>query len=184
MRPNAAREPVGCLLIGETMRMHALCERLNENGVETFFAQRGGDLLSSVQEGLYRARRPGGVCIAAEGEMWAAALALAAQLSVERVALIEPTDRFRSPSNDQERQLVRLKSFVRRNLFFCVSDVLMLEGDGEPAGRLDALCRRMCNARVWRAELSDQRWTNCEHLPIDAAARFLKSGEFAFSLAK
>lgn len=184
MRPKAERANVGCLLIGETMRMRALRERLNESGVETFFAQQGADLLSSVQEGLYKARRPGGVCIAAEGEMWAAALALAAQLSVERVALIEPTDRCRSPRNDWERQIIRLKSFVRRNLFFCVSDVLLLEGDGETARRLDALCRRMCNARVWRAELSDQRWTNCEHLHIDAAARFLSDGEFAFSLAK
>lgn len=181
MRLNTIREPIGCLLIGETVRMNALGERLNANGVETFFAQHSRDLLSSVQEGLYRARRPGGVCIAAEGEMWAAALALAAQLSVERVVLIEPTDRFRMPRNDRERQIVRLKSFVRRNLFFCVSDILMLEKDVE---QMNALCRRMYNARVWRAKLSDERWTNCEHLHIDAAARFLTSGEFAFSLAK
>lgn len=185
MRLSAVKEPVGCLLIGETIRMRALRERLNACGVETVLAPRGGDLLSDVQEGLYQARKTGGACIAAEGEMWAAALALSAQLSVERVALIEPTDRFRNPKDDWEKQIVRLKGFARRNLFFCVSDVLMLEGaDGWTRGRLDALCRRMYNARVRRVSLSDQRWTNCEHSQMDAAARFLRDGEFAFSLAK
>lgn len=186
MRLSAVREPVGCLLIGDTLRMRALRERLNERGVETVFAPRQGDLLNAVQEGLYRARRSGGACIAAEGELWAAALALSAQLSVERVALIEPTDRFRNPKDDWERQVVRLKGFARRNLFFCVSDVLVLEGgeDGWPAKRMDLLCRRMCNARVQRVSLADQRWTNCEQSPMDAAACFLRDGDFAFSLAK
>jgi len=32
--------------------------------------------------------------------------------------------------------------------------------------------------------MADQRWTNCELSPIDAAARFLSGGDFAFSLAK
>lgn len=185
MRLNAVKEPIGCLLIGETMRMQMLRERLNACGVDTVFAPRGEDLLSCVQEGLYRARRPGGAGIAAEGEMWAAALALSAQLSVDRVVLIEPTDQFRNPKNEWEKQVVRLKGFVRRNLFFCVSDVLMMEsGTEKTKGWMDLLCRRMYNARVWRAAMEDQRWTKYEHSQIDAAARFLSSGDFMFTLAK
>ena len=181
MRLSAVREPMGCLLIGETMRMHALRERLNACGVHTVFAPRGENLLSCVQEGLCRARRPGGAGIAAEGEMWAAALALSAQLSVERVVLFEPTDQFRNTKDEWEKQIVRLKGFARRNLFFCVSDVLVLEGgDDKPKDWIDSMCRRMCNARVWRESLADQRWTKCELSQIDAAARFLSGGDFAF----
>lgn len=184
MRLSAVKEPMGCLLIGKTMRMHALRDHLNSSGVETVFAERGSDLLSCVQEGLYRARRSG-VGIAAEGEMWAAALALSAQLSVDRIVLIEPTDCFRIPKNEWEKQVVRLKGFARRNLFFCVSDVLVLEDDaGERKVWLDTLCRRMYNARVVRASMTDQRWIKCEHSQMDAAARFLGGGDFQFTLAK
>lgn len=184
MRLNA--EPVGCLLIGETKRMRALRERLTARGVDTASPSPSGDLLTSVQEGLYAARRRGGACVAAEGELWAAALALAAQLSVERVVLIAPTDRAGSPKDDYQKQIERLKGFACRNLFFCVSEVLVLEDapDERSAKRIDSVCRRLCNARVHRLSLTDQRWTNCKHSPIEAAARFLDEGDFAFSLAK
>ena len=186
MRFNAGSGPVGCLLIGRTMRMRALQERLTARGVLTVSASGEGDLLSAAQEGLVAARQPGGACVAAEGELWAAALALAVQLSVERVALIAPTDRCALPGSDWNRQIERLKGFARRNLFFCVCDVLVMEGeaDARSARRLDLLCRRLCNARVHRVSLLDQRWTNCEFSPVEAVARFLRDGDFRISLAK
>lgn len=184
MRRNA--EPVGCLLIGETKRMRALRDRLTARGIAAMHAASGGDLLAAAQEGLCAVRRKGGACIAAEGELWAAALALAVQLCVERVVLIAPTDFVKAPKDEVEKQIERLKGFARRNLFFCVSEVLVLEEktDARSDRRIDSLCKRMCNSRVYRLSLSDQRWTNCEHSPIEAAARFLGEGDFAFSLAK
>jgi len=184
MRLNA--ESVGCLILGETKRMRALRRLLYDLGIDTVSMPRGGDLFSSAQEGLQAARRRGSVCIAAEGEMWAPALALAAQMCVERVALIAPTDFAKIPESETEKQIARLKNFSRRNLFFCVSDVLVLEqcADAESDRRIDRLCRKMCNSRLRRLSLTDQRWTNCEHSPIELAARFLCEGDFVFSLAK
>ena len=162
---------VGCLLIGETAkgRMRALRDRLDACGIATVGVTGQGDLLGGAQEGLRAARRSGGACVAAEGEMWAAALALAAQLSVERIVLILPTDR-RNPKNEREEQIERLKGFARRNLFFCVSDVLVLElrGDGRSDRRIDQVCRRLCNARVRRMPMADGA--------LEAAARFLAQG--------
>lgn len=186
MRLDAMRQPVGCLLLGDTVRMRTLAERLAARNVAAVHAGFGDNLLTAAQEGLYAARRSGGACVAADGEFWAAALALSAQLSVERVVLMAPTDRIGNAKDDLEKQIERLKAYACRNLFFCVSDVLVLEGESDPrsARRIDQLCRRLCNARVQRASLSDQRWTNCEQSPIEAAAGFLKDGVFAFSLAK
>ena len=179
-------EPVGCFLIDQTKRMRRLRAILYANGVETVSMLRGGDLFSAAQDGLQAARRSGGACIAAEGEQWAIALALAAQLCVERIVLIAPTDFAKSPETEFEQQIEQLKGFARRNLFFCVSDVLVLEEqtDAQSDRRIDQICRGLCNSRVQRLSLTDQRWTNCEHSPIDAAARFLSEGDFVFSLAK
>jgi len=183
MRLNA--EGVGCLLIGETMRMRALGELLAAQGVETFAPPPGADLQSSVQEGLRAARRRGGTCVAAEGEMWAAALSLAAQLCVDRVALVAPTDRIRYPKDEFEKQIGRLKGYARRNLFFCVSEVLVLDTEATRGDRrMNAVIGRLCNARVHRLLMPVQRWTNCEFSPLEAAVRFLGEGDLGFSLAK
>ena len=187
-------ESIGCLLIGQTAHgsMRALRERLNARGIATVDARRGDNLLSAAQEGLYAARRPGGTCVAAEGEYWAAALALAVQLNVERVALLAPTDIPGAANDSGARQMERLKGYVRRNLFFCVSDVLVLEGqaDERSARRMDAVLRKLCNARVRRtpvsnflpeggcygAPLAAGEWPP---EPIDAVVRFLEEGHLS-----
>jgi len=178
---------VGCLLIGEERqgRIALLRDMLRRCGAAAVWTGCSDNLLHSVQIGLREARRPGGSCIAAEGEMWAAALALAAQMQVDRVVLIAPEDRVRNPKNNKEKQIGRLKSFARRNLFFCVSEVLILEetGDCDSARSMEHVCRGMCNARIHRVSLDDEKWINCKYSPIEAAARFLLAGEFAFSLA-
>ena len=186
MRPDAVRESVGCLLIGETKRMRMLEEELAERGIETVRAAFGGDLLASVQEGLWKARGSGGVCIAAEGEYWPVALAPAVQLCVDRIVLLAPKDLRRKAEDECGKQIERLRSFVRRNLFFCVSDVLVMErpGDVQMEKCVDRLCRGLCNARIQRLKVSEQRWTKCEFFPFEAAARFLHAGERMFSLAK
>lgn len=178
-----SKESVGCLVIGEGgERMGALRERLGASGVATACCATpcAGDLLESAQMALYEVRSPLGACVAAEGAYWAVALALAVQLNVERVALIFPDDICPEP---MRRPLDRLAGFARRNLFFCVSDVLVLEGEGGGQA-FDRVCRRMCNARVRRVSILDQKWTNCKQSPIEAVARFLEAGVFPFALAK
>lgn len=172
MRSNEGT--MGCLLIGETARMRTLKNRLDALGVSTLSLGQDGQRLSVAQEGLRAVRGPGGACVAAEGELWAAALALAVQLSVERIVLIAPTDTFAGRRDEQRRQMERLKGYARRNLFFCVSEVLVLEGAGDVRSerRIDQVCRRMCNARVHRAALSGEARQE-EGAALDAAARFL-----------
>lgn len=186
MRPDAVRESVGCLLIGETKRMGMLEEVLAERGIETARAAFGDDLLASVQEGLWKVRGSGGVCIAAEGEYWPAALAPAVQLCVDRIVLLDPKDLRPNSEAEWGKQMDRLRSFVCRNLFFCVSDVMVMElsDDARMEKCVARLCRELCNARIRRVKVSEQRWTNCEFFPFEVAARFLYAGERMFSLAK
>ena len=152
-------DALGCLLIGERSggRLEPLEALLRARGTRTVCI--GGEgLLDAAQEGLRQARGTGGVCIAAEGEMWAAALALAAQLPVERIVLIAPEDRDRAISvrDERSRRLQRLKAYAKRNLFFCISSILLLEIPVETRSdrRVDELCRRLCNASVQRTSLA------------------------------
>lgn len=180
------RTDIGCLILGQTARMNALKSRLSEYGVVAVQGRSGGNLFISAQEGLYAARRPGGVCVAAEGELWAAALSLAVQLCVDRVALIAPTDYPNKSTDEQEKQIARLKGFARRNLFFCVSEVLVLEsgGDARSQKRMDSVLRRLCNARVYRLSAQENSMMCGEDAAIETAACFLADGELWFSLAK
>ena len=166
------RQNVGCLLIGDGKGdcLAPLEALLRAKGVA---AMRTGGTLAEAQDGLVRVRRQDGVCIAAEGEMWAVALSLAAQLQVERIALIAPEDRCRRAADERERQLQRLKAYARRNLFFCISGILLLErsGEGNADRRINELCRRLCNANVRRMSCPDPRAYGME-----PAARFLLSG--------
>ena len=173
---------VGCLLIGDTLRMNALRQRLNNGGAATAVPAPGDNLYRAVQEGFLAARRPGGACVAAEGEMWAAALSLAAQLSVDRVVLFTPSDNRKRTRDKTERQIEWMKAYARRNLSFCVCQVLILEESASV--RLERGWKMLTNARVHRCSLGDQRWINCEFSPTEAAARFLELGELPFSLAK
>lgn len=179
------RTDIGCLILGQTAWMTALESRLSEYGVIAVRGREDENLFTSAQEGLCAARRPGGVCVAAEGELWAAALSLAAQLCVDRVVLVAPTDHPNKSTNEQEKQIARLKGFARRNLFFCVSEVLVLECgvDARSQKRMDAVLRRLCNAHVHRLSVRENL-LHGEDMAVEAAACFLADGEFGFSLAK
>ena len=176
MRSVRVREAVGCLLIGnaDSGKLSKLKEQLGAHGVDTVEAVRGSNQFEAAQEGLYAARRRGGTCVAAEGEGWMSAIALAVQLNVDRIVLITPAN----ASDDAfARQMMQLRSFVRRNLFFCVADVLVLEdaSDQEMRKELDGFCRRLCNARIWRLPVAGG-WMD-RRSPLETAARFLATGE-------
>lgn len=125
----------------------------------------GERLLERAQESLYAiGRQCRTVCAAAEGEMWPAALALSVQLHVDRIALIRP-----ECAKSSDRSLERLKAYVMRNLFFCVSEVLLIGGADDLR-----FADRLVNARVACAET----WTNCKHSAAEAAECFLLRGDF------
>lgn len=173
MQSVQTRRDVGCLLIGNTdsERLSILRKQLGVRGVDTVEAPNGENRLESAQEGLYAARRHGGTCVAAEGAGWMPAIALAVQLNVDRIALIAPA----YAANDAfERQM---RNFVRRNLFFCVAEILVLEdvSNSEMRRELDGFCRRMCNARIWRLPVAGS-WMG-RRSPLEMAARFLAAGE-------
>lgn len=149
--------------------MEVLRRRLDESGVKTVGASKRTDRWLAAQEGLFAARRHGGTCIAAEGEWWTEALALAAQLNVDRIALI-------FPEHSEKVQYNPPLGFLRRNLFFCVADVLVLENtqDAQMMRELNGLFRRMCNARVWRMEAEKTKVR-----PLETAVRFLAAKDWS-----
>ena len=88
-----------------------------------------GQLLGDYQR---LRRRFGEATIVALGRGCAAALALAEQVTVERLALIRPELRVKRGSSSRERQLSRVAAFARRNLACCASDILCCQSACSP----------------------------------------------------
>ena len=101
-----------------------------------------GSFLSQAQTALWNARKNSGwVCVAAEGAAAYIALALAAQLPVNRLALLNlPVNRPRL-----SRELNRMRAFARRNLALVVSEVLIA---GAADRRGQSLARGLVNCDV------------------------------------
>ena len=139
MRPRTME--MGCLMLGGGEFIRALSRRLADSGAQVERAD--GETLDAARDGLFRISGCARVCAAAAGKSWPAALALAAQLRVDRLVLLRPElSARRSPA----------EAFARRNLFFCVSEILIFDGaDAAILKETDALCRGLCNAQIWRA---------------------------------
>ena len=123
--------------------------------------------LSQAQTALWHARREGGwVCVAAWGTACYIALALAAQLPVDRLVLAEMPDH-RLQLN---RSLNRIKTFARRNLALITAEILCIGGDGR---QIRALMRgnrhsRMCFADALPQEMYTAPWEDiCTDPPRD-----------------
>lgn len=175
------------------------------SGLSSFLAAKGvrvcapkpagaGYLLPALQDALQAARSgTGGASVVACGTGCGAALALAEQLPVERLALIDP----RSPRAVGSgvdpallRKAVRLDRFARRNLPLCVSDVLVIHarpsghdrpqaafiGTGRLHGRL--LTAEFCGADA------NNLYTDCENMLKNGVYSFLQNGDFPKSLAE
>lgn len=115
---------------------------LDENG--RFFISRpeGGDMLAEAQAALQWMRRHfDWVCVAGSGSMAWLALALAAQLPVERLALChEERPALRS------RELARIAAFARRNLSLIAAEILLVDVP-EAQARLERRVSRHCEIR-------------------------------------
>lgn len=92
-----------------------------------FAPKSGAPLLPQAQEALWRLRQDcGWVCAAASGWMAALAIALAAQLPVDRLALVD--GRMFDPGGPApNRELAKLARYARRNLALVASEVLLID---------------------------------------------------------
>ena len=154
----------GCLLMVGENEGRVLAARLRAGGIGVVRVETNTGIQEAALDGLRCARGKERTMIAASGEKVWAALALAARMNIDRLALINPC-----PAECAETR--KMQFFAMRNLFFCVSDVIVIErGDGRA---FDRTVKRLSNSRVWRmtgateAEIMD--WTE----------EFLKCADFS-----
>ena len=152
------------------------------------FDWRGEEaLLPRLQERLLQARRGGAAVILARGRGCGAALALAEQLPVERLALIDPEPALKSriPSLSHPG---RLYAFARRNLSLCVSDALVVEEASARGARRLREGGFCAHARLTRlslaGEMDKELYTICENTLKTAITHFLRTGELPKELAE
>ncbi len=180
---QATGNPLGCLMIDDPVPgEHRLSGLSLPDGLRPYpFQWRTGETpLPGLQALLHRARSQcGAACVLARGAGCLAALALAEQLPVERLALIRPaalTGRMR-----------RLSGYALRNLALCVSDALIVDGaDARLARRLER--GLSANGRVERLPPPDKTGpdlcTICENRLRNAVFAFLRGEDLPKDLAK
>lgn len=113
----------------------------NGQGVAELDFREDERCLPQAQAALWELRRRcGWICVAAEGAGAGVALALAAQLPVDRVALIgeTPLDSLAGHGrrSARARELIRVNAFARRNLALVIAEVLLVDVDEAQRRRL------------------------------------------------
>ncbi len=144
MACSGQRKGAGCLFIGDiaSEKPHNGASDWSRDipglGTQVFECTDAYRMWDMLQAGLQQARSRWKICgVIAEGMGCAAALALACQLPVDGIVLIDPAlpvwnpfGRERTPVRPdffQARKVVRrLAAFARRNLALCVSDMLVV----------------------------------------------------------
>ncbi len=198
--PVDSHRAVGCLMIDDPSAGEGMLPGLSSFvdaarlRVMPFRLSGEPDVHAALQVALHALRQACPTAtIAARGLGCGAALALAAQLPVERLALIEPrlamTKRRDSTiSKDLVRQLRRLCGFARRNLALCTCDALIVEAPGARGAQALTRAGLDAHARVARLEVGDTRekvlYKNGEFDVKEAVSRFLCRGDLPKSLAE
>lgn len=198
MKPEGACSTIGCLMIDDLMsgggRLAGLSACLQTLGLNVceFSRNEGANLHAQVQTSYHKVRNASDIaCVLAAGTGCAAALALSEQLPVDRMVLIDDgrTPHTGGASAAWRRQVNRLAGFARRNLTFCVSDVLLLNLDGKGGRRrLETILRGLCHGQAYLMDLcddfQDDFWTTHENVLKKAIYAFLEDGELPKSLAE
>jgi len=128
----------------------------------TLVFDEDGRYLSQAQRALQNLRSEAEwVCVAASGAAVMIALALAAQLPVERLALWMEE----KPRQRIGRELHRIHTFARRNLSLVVSELLLIDADEADERRLMRGLGRLASVRsVAGKDLQPgdllERWTD------------------------
>lgn len=117
----------GILLLKDPLCAESASRKKSEytNSITLIFDENGR-YLSLAQAALWDMRqRFNWVCVAAEGMAACIAVALAAQLPVDRLVLID-SGLFMSRRKGMPRELVRLTGYARRNFSLVISEILLL----------------------------------------------------------
>ena len=190
---------IGCLMIDEPMSgENRLSGLLFPPEIAPFpFDWRAGEgCLGALQSLLQAARkRCGAAAILARGAGCGAALALAEQLPVERLALVEPRLDVRPargsilfPDPRLRRDVRRINAYARRNLSLCVADALVIEGENDRCAERLVRWGLGANGRVARlrnaGEAASKWCTICENGLKDAVIAFLRDGDLPNGLAQ
>lgn len=116
--------------------------------------------LSQAQTALWRARGDGSwICVTASGTAVYIALALAAQMHIDRLVLTDMPD----PRAKLPRELNRLKAFARRNLALVTAEILLVGADEQHFHRMlrgTGRCR-LCALEELPREMHTANW---EHI--------------------
>lgn len=137
----------------------AMQKQIRSTNSMTLIFDENGRYLALAQEALWRLRQKfEWICVAAEGRAACIAIALAAQLPVDRIALAV-SGLFGQRQPDLPRELLRLEGFARRNLSLVISEILLVgapesEERGFQRGRN---CGKLC-------VLEENNWANCQNL--------------------
>ena len=208
MSTRCADKGLGCLLIddlptGENALSGLFtCKDMPYARLRSFSRSEGEKLHDALQC-AHQAVRTGKehASIVARGLGCEAALALAEQLPVDRLALISPWERADRKKMIQQcggsrekrlgalmRQIMRMSAYARRNLSLCVSDILIVERGNDRAWRALKNGGICANSRVTRIEYMgdcDKNLCINREMPLKAAIScFLQSGELPKSLAE
>ncbi len=183
--------PVGCLVVDDPMSGENWLSGLSlPAGLRAcpFDWRAGEGLLSSLQTLLQRVRSEcGAASILARGLGCAAALALAEQLPVERLALVEPTLRPVRTPKAIAKPLNRIARYAARNLSLCVSGTLIAARADDRDARIIARAL-WANCRVFRVnipgETVPEMETICENGLKRAITDFLRGEELSKDLAQ
>lgn len=195
-KSGGSNESIGCLMIdgvgwGGDVPL-SLKKYLKDHGVKWsgFTCEREMSLHAALQNALFRVRTQSDCVgiIATDGGM-EAALALSAQLPVDKLVLWRRQNRKTWQKNGLKRPMRRIERFARHNRAFCISDVLLIEDEDAVAQKaLTRLRRELVNARVTGpvriAGESVKLWTDCEWTMNNGIYRFLTGQEFANELAE
>ena len=135
-------EKRGILLLNDPLRRTSRFSQMHKDTKALVFRE-DERFLPQAQAALYRMRREyGWVCVAASGCSVGIALALAAQLLVDRLALWMET-----APKERPRELMRIDGYAKRNLSLIACGILLVE---PPEDRLRMLMRglgRGCELR-------------------------------------
>ena len=137
----------GVLFLREMEKTSVFCGELptDVRAVECVF-DGAGRRLDQAQAALWRLRRVcDWVCVAACGPCSCVAAALAAQLPVDRLALMESSLFSASGRDAWPRDLRRLNAFARRNLSLITSQLVLIAPGDMEARRI---VHSACNAQV------------------------------------
>lgn len=155
-------EKRGLLLLNDPLRHGSRFSQMHMDTKALILELRfteGEPYLSQAQAALWRLRREcGWVCVAAEGCAAWIALALAAQLMVERLALwMEPAP------EKLPRQMQRLQLYVRRNLSLLASEILLAKASDAELRMLSRGLSGSCELRRISGEVDGEEllypWT-------------------------